>query len=105
MVLLVSLNNVRWLLSLPYPNKLLISLIDAAILDYISHQRRLMPMLANCYAFRIMGRYMLDLYMSAFLHGHGLTRVKITRFDNKMLTGKMQRPSESFIPFRLGSRL
>lgn len=38
---------------------------EQPILDYISHQRRLMPMLANCYAYRLMGHYLLDLYKNA----------------------------------------
>lgn len=44
-----------------------------AILDYISHQRRLMPMLANCYAYRLMGHYLLDLYKSTHTHIHYCT--------------------------------
>jgi hypothetical protein len=45
-------------------------------LDYISHQRRLMPMLANCYAYRLMGHYLLDLYKSTptSTHTHHRTR-------------------------------
>jgi len=37
---------------------------EQPILDYISHQRRLMPMLANCYAYRFMGLQLLQLYQT-----------------------------------------
>jgi acyl-CoA oxidase len=37
---------------------------EQSILDYTSHQRRLMPMLANCYALRFMAQFLLDRYSS-----------------------------------------
>lgn len=45
-------------------------------MDYISHQRRLMPMLANCYAYRLMGHYLLDLYKSTHTHHRAHTTAR-----------------------------
>ena len=44
---------------------LLVSGPEMQILDYVTHQYKLLPEIANCYALKMASRFMMEMYVSS----------------------------------------